>query len=79
MHFILEFDLPGQGFSWHLWVSIFIDPSFVQLSPPCSGLGLSHTRVRLWSPPPQDTGQAIQSRHSDQPPLTSKIDKKYVY
>merc|ERR1712038_632581 len=42
----------GQGFSLHGSVS---EASPVQSAPPCSGAGLSHTRVLLCSDPPQET------------------------
>merc|ERR1712223_2063276 len=53
--------LTGHGFSLHRSVSTFVEPSIVQSSPPCSGIGLLHSRYRLCSEPPQDTGHSSQS------------------
>ena len=68
------YDLPGHGFSLHRWVLEFVDPSTVQLSPPCSGIGLSHSRVLIWSAPPHVTEHigGSQFLQLPQPPLTNK-------
>ena len=62
-------DILGQGCSLHLCVSES-DP--VQFAPPYCGRGLSHTRVRPWSAPPQVTAQGSHSVQLRQPPLTKE-------
>ena len=55
--------LLGQGASLHGLVSSLSPGHF---SPPNAGGGLVQVRVRLSSPPPQVTGQALHSFQSDQ-------------
>ena len=69
---IVILDLLGHGFLLQFCVSESVDPSTVQLSPPCSGEGLSHIRVRRWSPPPQLAEQFSHSVQLPQPPLTKE-------
>ena len=62
--------LLGQGCSLQVWLSVLLEPSIVQSSPPNWGSGLSHVRFRDWYPTPQVTVQTFQSLHSPQTPST---------
>merc|ERR1712045_290010 len=62
----------GHGFSLHFSVSVSVEPSTVQSSPPCAGAGLSHTRYLLCSAPPQETGQSSHAPKSPHPPFTGQ-------
>ena len=66
---IILLDLLEHGVSLHPCVS---EAEPVQSSPPWSGEGASHARVRVWFSPPQVTGQAPQSLQALQPPLTNE-------
>ena len=61
--------LHGQSISLHGCVSEAIDPSIVQLSPPFSGMGLSHERPLDCVPLPHVAEHSDQSAQSPQPPL----------